>query len=56
MNQDDDKRLHFYEMGLGELTVGLAQPDSPGMTSPDGQYGSHKMELSGFKGTNVADG
>ena len=55
VNQDDDKKLHFYEMGLGELTVGLAQPDSPGMTSPDAQYASHKMELSGYKASNIPD-
>ena len=35
-------------MGLGELTVGLAQPDTMGTSSPGAQF-------SGYKGTNVPD-
>ena len=51
VNPDDDKKLHFYEMGLGELTVGLA-PESAGQSSPDG---GATYEMSGAKGTGFQD-
>ena len=54
ITQDDDKELHVFDLGMGDLTIGLAQ--SGGADGADGQFSSHKMDLSHIQGVGVADG